>query len=122
MDHTRRRSAHLQTLIIEKDTSIADLHPFAENLFIVDGPPVRDMGLMFTTRMTVVKLRGGKAARWFIVGEFSCLCIVRYAETDYRTGAGQTSSCRDPETCLAARGVAQPNFPKQSYGQRGLPH
>jgi hypothetical protein len=33
--------------------------PFAENLWIIDGPPVRDMGVMFTTRMAVVKLSDG---------------------------------------------------------------
>ncbi len=32
------------------------MQAFAENVWIIDGPSVRDMGLMFTTRMTVVKL------------------------------------------------------------------
>ena len=32
---------------------------FAENIWIVDGPNVRDMGFMFTTRMTVVRLYDG---------------------------------------------------------------
>lgn len=36
-----------------------DLQPFAENLWIIDGPPVRDMGVMFTTRMAVAKLSDG---------------------------------------------------------------
>jgi len=36
-----------------------DLHAFAKNLWIADGPNVRDMGVMFTTRMTVVKLADG---------------------------------------------------------------
>lgn len=36
-----------------------DLHSVAENLFIVDGPLVRDMGILFTTRMTVAKLSDG---------------------------------------------------------------
>ena len=36
-----------------------DLQVFAENVLIVDGPPVRDMGVMFTTRMAVVKLSDG---------------------------------------------------------------
>jgi hypothetical protein len=35
------------------------LHEFAENVWIVDGPVVRDMGLFFTTRMTIVKLMDG---------------------------------------------------------------
>ena len=36
-----------------------DLHAFAKNLWIADGPNVRDFGVMFTTRMTVVKLVDG---------------------------------------------------------------
>ena len=36
-----------------------DLQSFAKNLLIVDGPPVRDMGLAFTTRMAVVRLSDG---------------------------------------------------------------
>jgi len=35
------------------------LQAFAENVWIVDGPLVRDMGLLFTTRMTIVKLSDG---------------------------------------------------------------
>ena len=35
------------------------LQTFANNVWIVDGPPVRDFGVMFTTRMTVVKLSDG---------------------------------------------------------------
>ena len=38
---------------------MTDLPAFAENVWIVDGPNVRDMGVMFTTRMTVVKLSDG---------------------------------------------------------------
>jgi hypothetical protein len=33
-----------------------DIQTFAENVWIVEGPLVRDMGIWFTTRMTVVKL------------------------------------------------------------------
>lgn len=36
-----------------------NLPAFAENVRIADGPSVRDMGVMFTTRMTVVKLADG---------------------------------------------------------------
>lgn len=35
------------------------LNSFTENIWIIDGPPVRDFGVWFTTRMTVVKLSGG---------------------------------------------------------------
>lgn len=38
---------------------MTDLRAFADNVWIVDGPNVRDMGIMFTTRMTVVKLSDG---------------------------------------------------------------
>ena len=36
-----------------------EFQEFAKNVLIVDGPPVRDMGVMFTTRMAVVKLSDG---------------------------------------------------------------
>jgi len=36
-----------------------ELEAFAENLWIVEGPEVRDFGIMFTTRMIVVKLSDG---------------------------------------------------------------
>lgn len=36
-----------------------DISAFAENVWTVDGPSVRDMGVTFTTRMTIVKLRNG---------------------------------------------------------------
>jgi hypothetical protein len=35
------------------------LQEFAKDVWIVDGPVVRDMGLFFTTRMTIVKLMDG---------------------------------------------------------------
>lgn len=35
---------------------------FAENVWIVEGPRVRDMGVQFTTRMTIVKL--GNSSLW----------------------------------------------------------
>ena len=38
---------------------MSDLSAFAEHIWIVGGPNVRDMGVMFTTRMTVVKLCNG---------------------------------------------------------------
>jgi hypothetical protein len=38
---------------------MSELQKFAENVWIVEGPLVRDMGIMFTTRMTVVKLSDG---------------------------------------------------------------
>jgi hypothetical protein len=35
------------------------LQPFAENIWIAEGPIVRDMGILFPTRMTVVRLHDG---------------------------------------------------------------
>ncbi len=42
-----------------KSLSNSELRPFAENVWIVDGPNVRDMGINFTTRMEIVKLSDG---------------------------------------------------------------
>ena len=36
-----------------------ELHAFAKNVSIVDGPNVRDFGVMFTTRMVIVRLSDG---------------------------------------------------------------
>jgi hypothetical protein len=36
-----------------------DLQAFAKDVWIADGPNVRDFGVMFTTRMVVVKLSDG---------------------------------------------------------------
>jgi hypothetical protein len=36
-----------------------NLQAFAENVWLVEGPLVRDMGVWFTTRMTLVKLTNG---------------------------------------------------------------
>ncbi len=36
-----------------------ELLTWADNICIVEGPQVRDMGIMFTTRMTIVKLANG---------------------------------------------------------------
>jgi hypothetical protein len=35
------------------------LQTFAENVSVVDGPPVRAVGVTFTTRMIIVKLADG---------------------------------------------------------------
>jgi hypothetical protein len=41
----------------QKDSPTTTMQEFAENIWIVDGPDVRDMGIMFTTRMIIVKLQ-----------------------------------------------------------------
>jgi hypothetical protein len=46
-------------LYIASEKTMADLHEFAKNIWTIEGPDVRDMGLMFTTRMTIVKLTDG---------------------------------------------------------------
>ena len=38
---------------------MSEISAFAKNIWIVDGPLVRDMGVLFTTRMTVLKLSDG---------------------------------------------------------------
>jgi hypothetical protein len=38
---------------------MAKFEPFADDLWIVEGPTVRDMGFWFTTRMTVARLSDG---------------------------------------------------------------
>jgi hypothetical protein len=38
---------------------MSGMQEFADNVWIVDGPNVRDFGVMFTTRMIVVKLANG---------------------------------------------------------------
>jgi hypothetical protein len=35
------------------------IQEFGKNIWIVDGPKVRDMGILFTTRMVIVKLQDG---------------------------------------------------------------
>ncbi len=42
-----------------KSPLVPDLQAFAKNIWLVEGPNVRDMGVMFTTRMTIVKLANG---------------------------------------------------------------
>jgi hypothetical protein len=54
-------------MMVREDAEIKDknipleggLELFAENVWIADGPQVRDMGILFTTRMTIVKLSSG---------------------------------------------------------------
>lgn len=41
------------------DAALSGVHAFAPNVWIIDGPTVRDFGMLFTTRMTVVKLADG---------------------------------------------------------------
>ena len=38
---------------------MANLNEFARDVWTVQGPDVRDMGVMFTTRMTIVRLSDG---------------------------------------------------------------
>ncbi len=50
-----------------KSPLVPELQAFAKNIWLVEGPNVRDMGIMFTTRMTVVK-----ACQWLGVDRISC--------------------------------------------------
>jgi hypothetical protein len=38
---------------------MSELKEFAENVSMIDGPPVRMLGLSLATRMIIVKLSGG---------------------------------------------------------------
>lgn len=38
---------------------MSEFQEFGKNVWIVEGPQVRDFGVMFTTRMTIVRLRDG---------------------------------------------------------------
>ena len=80
---------------------MSGMQAFAQNVWTVDGPTVRDFGVLFTTRMTVVV-----ALRWFSMGGFSCTSAVRDAQTHHGIGACALSCCRDPEARLAAGSVA----------------
>jgi hypothetical protein len=40
-------------------SAMPELHPFGRNLWVVEGPLVRGMGIMFTTRMTIARLTDG---------------------------------------------------------------
>ena len=62
-----------------------ELKPFGEGIFVVDGPRVRDMGIWFETRMTVVKLSSGSL--WLnspvpvppeAIERIKALCPVKY--------------------------------------------
>ena len=45
--------------ILQKAHRMAEWKQFANDLWVVEGPKVRDMGFMFTTRMAVAKLSDG---------------------------------------------------------------
>ncbi|MCB0913207.1 MAG: DUF4336 domain-containing protein [Propionibacteriaceae bacterium] len=61
------------------------LTALGENLFVVDGPSVRDMGMPFDTRMAVVRLHDGAlwisspvATSWDLLARITALGHVRY--------------------------------------------
>ena len=64
---------------------MSELQPLGEGIFVVDGPVVRDMGLPFETRMTVVQLSDGSVwiaspvpVRYATLAEIGALGPVRY--------------------------------------------
>ena len=79
----------------------ARLQAFAKNVWIVDGPDVRDMGIMFTTRMTVAKLSDGS-----ISGGIPCTRIVQFVKIHLRIGPNSIYCCRYAQTYLAVRIMA----------------
>jgi hypothetical protein len=55
---TRSASGTISTEHDEQVSSpYTSIQEFGENIWIVDGPKVRDMGILFTTRMVIVKLQ-----------------------------------------------------------------
>ena len=92
-----------------------DIQAFAPNVWIVDGPRVRDMGVMFTTRMTIVKLSDGS------------LWVDSPVPVPFETLKGITElgrcailSSRPPGTSGGWKGGTR-SFPKQSSGHHA-PH
>ena len=57
---------------------MSGMQAFAQNVWIVDGPNVRDFGVMFTTRMI-----SREAHQRFSMGGFSCTCAVRDTQTHH---------------------------------------
>ena len=49
---------HLQRLPFERNIYVRSFR-ILRSVWIVEGPTVRDMGVLFTTRMTVVKVCNG---------------------------------------------------------------
>jgi hypothetical protein len=54
-----KNSSHFQEHVEKHSSSTSILQKFGENIWIIDGPKVRDMGILFTTRMVIVKLQDG---------------------------------------------------------------
>ena len=45
--------------VADKQISNAELLPFGKNIWVIEGPMVKDMGLLFSTRMIVVRMSDG---------------------------------------------------------------
>ena len=71
------------------DASVKSVQAFAPNVWIIDGPTVRDFGVLFTTRMTVVKLTNGSV--WIespVSVPFETLqCITEWGQVRYLVAA-----------------------------------
>jgi len=61
LSYSKRKPQNRLTFKVEIyfKRTMENLHEFANNIWLADGPIVRDMGAFFTTRMTVVKLSDG---------------------------------------------------------------
>ena len=96
---------------------MSGLQEFAENVWIVDGSPVRDMGVMFTTRMAVVKLVQTAHYGWILQCPCHSILSTRSLRWDpfgilLRGRRGTFGGWR--------RGICY--FPKRSYGQQERRH
>ena len=95
---------------------MSDLSAFAESVWIVEGPSVRDMGVMFTTRMTIVKLWTGSL---WVDSPVSVPSETLKRITDLgpvgiwlRRHPGMSGGCQRGTRC----------FPRRSYGRHVPPH
>lgn len=81
-DYLNRKATEINSFA-EPDTP--ELREFASNIWIADGSNVRDFGLMFTTRMVIVKLSDGSlwlsspvSVPFDILQQITKLGVVRY--------------------------------------------
>ncbi len=79
------------------------LHEFAENVWLADGPVVRDMGTYFYDPHDDCE-----AFRWVSMDQFSGPGIICHVEIDFRIGRGALPDRCNAETCLEIIELAYP--------------
>jgi hypothetical protein len=88
--------------VSQKDAPMLGLQTFAENVSIVDGPPVRAVGVTFTTRMIIVKLADGSL--WV---NSPVPVPADMLDRITASGAREIPCCTDQDACVAPGGVAR---------------